>query len=64
MSPLPAEIIAVLANFAECFDKSVSDHAVILLLGAILAPGRHTVTAALRIMGCPTRSTLSISIAS
>jgi hypothetical protein len=51
MFPLPAEIIALLANFAACFDKRVWDHAVILLIGAILAPGKRTVTAALRIMG-------------
>ena len=51
MFPLPAEIIALLANFAACCDKRVWDHAVILLIGAILAPGKRTVTAALRIMG-------------
>ena len=34
-----------------CFDKRVWDHAVILLIGAILTPGKRTVTAALRIMG-------------
>ena len=51
MFPLPTEIIALLANFADCFDKRVWDHAVILLIGAILSPGKRTVTAALRIMG-------------
>ena len=51
MFPLPAEIIPLLANFAPCFDKRVWDHAVILLIGAILTPGKRTVTAALRIMG-------------
>jgi hypothetical protein len=51
MFPLPAEIIALLANFADCFDKHVWNHAVILLIGAILASGKRTVTAALRIMG-------------
>ena len=51
MFPLPAEIIALLANFAACFDQRVWDHAVILVIGAILTPGKRTVTAALRIMG-------------
>lgn len=51
MFPLPPEIIALLANFAPVFDKRVWEHAVILLVGAILAPGKRTVTSALRIMG-------------
>ena len=51
MFPLPPEIITLLANFAPVFDKRVWEHAVILLIGAILAPGKRTVTAALRIMG-------------
>jgi DDE superfamily endonuclease len=51
MFPLPPEIISLLANFAPVFDKRVWDHAVILLVGAILSPGKRTVTAALRIMG-------------
>ena len=51
MFPLPAEIITLLANFAVCFDKRVWEHAVILVIGAILTPGKRTVTAALRIMG-------------
>jgi hypothetical protein len=51
MFPLPPEIIALLANFAPVFDKRVWEHAMILLVGAILALGKRTVTAALRIMG-------------
>jgi len=51
MFPLPPEIISLLANFAPVFDKRVWEHAVVLLIGAILAPGKRTVTAALRIMG-------------
>ena len=53
MFPLPAEIITLFANFAACFDKRVWDHAVILVIGAILTPGKRTVTAVLRIMGRP-----------
>jgi hypothetical protein len=51
MFPLPPEIISLLANFASVFDKRVWEHAVVLLIGAILTPGKRTVTAALRIMG-------------
>ncbi len=37
--------------FAPLFSNPVFKHAQVLLLGAILAPGKRTVTAALRIMG-------------
>ena len=37
--------------FAPLFSKRVFLHATVLLIGAILAPGRRTVTAALRVMG-------------
>jgi DDE superfamily endonuclease len=51
MPPLPEAIILVLAPFARLFSHRVWDHAQLLLLGAILAPGPHTVTTALRAMG-------------
>jgi DDE superfamily endonuclease len=51
MPPLPEAIILVLAPFAPLFSHRVWDHAQLLLLGAILAPGPHTVTTALRAMG-------------
>lgn len=51
MVPLPCEIIPLVANFAPLFSKRVWAHAVVLLIGAILTPGKRTVTAALRIMG-------------
>jgi hypothetical protein len=51
MLTLPAEYITILASFASVFSKRVWKKAQILLLGAILAPGQRTVTAALRIMG-------------
>lgn len=41
----------VLHPFAPLFSKRVFPHATVLLMGAILAPGRRTVTAALRVMG-------------
>lgn len=51
MFPLPAEIIPLLAKFEPIFDKRVWKHAIVLVIGAILTPGKRTVTAALRIMG-------------
>ena len=51
MRTLPEEMIRVLAPFAPLFSESVWRHAQILLAGAILAPGRRTVSSALRVMG-------------
>jgi DDE superfamily endonuclease len=51
MPPLPDAIILVLAPFAPLFSQRVWLHAQVLLLGALLTPGAHTVTAALRAMG-------------
>src|SRR5919199_6557604 len=51
MPPLPESIILVLAPFAPLFSQRVWLHAQLLLLGAMLAPGARTVTAALRVMG-------------
>ena len=54
MLPLPEAIILVLAPFAPLFSQRVWLHAQRLLLGAMLAPGARTVTAALRVMGLAT----------
>jgi hypothetical protein len=51
MPLLPDEIIVVVAPFAPLFSHRVWLHAQFLLLGAILAPGARTVTAALKVMG-------------
>ena len=51
MPPLPEAIILVLAPFAPLFSHRVWLRAQPLLLGAMLAPGARTVTAALRVMG-------------
>jgi DDE superfamily endonuclease len=51
MPCLPEAIILVLAPFAPLFTHRVWLHAQLLLLGAILAPGARTVTAALRVIG-------------
>ncbi len=44
-------MIRLLAPFVPLFSKSVWQNAQILLMGAILAPGRRTVSSALRAMG-------------
>src|SRR5215208_2262442 len=44
-------MIQVLAPFAPLFSKSVWRHALVLLAGAIIAPGKRTVASALRTMG-------------
>jgi hypothetical protein len=41
----------VLAHFAPLFSKRVWIHAQVLWIGAILAPGKRTVTSALKVMG-------------
>jgi DDE superfamily endonuclease len=43
--------ISLLQSFAPLFDSRVWNYAQLLLLGAILAPGKRTVTAVLRILG-------------
>ena len=51
MHTLPTTVIRVLAPLAPLFSKRVWQHAQVLLAGAILAPGRRTVSSALRAMG-------------
>jgi DDE superfamily endonuclease len=51
MRDLPAAIITVLRHFELVFSERVWEWAKVLLVGAILAPGRRTVTAALRVLG-------------
>lgn len=51
MPTLPDDIITVLAAFAPLFTARTFAHVQVLLIGAILTPGRRTVTAALRAMG-------------
>ena len=44
-------LLSVLSLFAPLFSHRVWDSAMVLLVGAILAPGKRTVTAILRVMG-------------
>jgi hypothetical protein len=56
MPTLPPAMVAMLAPFAPLFSRRVGPHAVVLVVGPLLAPGKRTVTAALRMMGLePTR---------
>src|SRR6266487_4924566 len=51
MRDLPSAIIHVLRHFELAFSERVWEWAKVLLIGAILAPGNRTVTAALRVIG-------------
>ena len=48
---MPCEFVALMVAFAPLFSKPVFQHAQLLLMGAILSPGKRTVTQALRVMG-------------
>ena len=56
MGPLPPTIIQSMSSFAPLFSARVWPHAQVLLTGAILAPGKRTVRALLRVMGLDHRS--------
>src|SRR5918911_5707327 len=51
MPTLPAELAFVILAFRPLFSRRVWICAHVLLIGAILAPGKRTVTSALRVMG-------------
>jgi DDE superfamily endonuclease len=51
MRTLPPKMVQALAPFTPLFSKRVWRHAQLLLVGAILAPGRRTVSSTLRAMG-------------
>ena len=51
MLTLPSEFTSIIVAFAPLFFNGVWRCAHILLIGAILAPGKRTVTSALRVMG-------------
>jgi hypothetical protein len=48
---MPCEFVARIGAFAPLFSKSVFQHVHVLPVGAILSPGKRTVTQALRVMG-------------
>ncbi len=49
--PLPACLLPRLLAFADLFTRPTWSRALLLLAGAVLAPGKRTVTAMLRILG-------------
>lgn len=51
MPSLPVERIVLLAPFAQLFAEPVWRHAQVLVVGAILAPGKRTVRSCLRGLG-------------
>ncbi len=51
MLTVPSEIMTVLSVFAPVFSERVWDWVQVLVIGAILAPGKRTVTSVLRVMG-------------
>jgi DDE superfamily endonuclease len=51
MPSLPPEMIVVFAPFAQLFSDRVWVQAQVLVLGALLAPGKRTVSSCLRVMG-------------
>lgn len=51
MVTLPADIMIVLGYFAQAFSERTWDWVQVLVVGAILAPGKRTVTSVLRVMG-------------
>lgn len=51
MLTLPIEFTQLIMTFAPLFSRRVWPHVVVLMVGAILAPGKRTVTAALQVMG-------------
>src|SRR5881397_3578462 len=51
MLSLPIAFTSAIGVFAPVFSRPVWQHVKVLLTGAVLAPGKRTVTAILRIMG-------------
>jgi hypothetical protein len=47
----PTILVSWLAVFRPCFTAPVWNHVLVLVVGAVLAPGKRTVTQALRVMG-------------
>jgi len=51
MLVVPKEFANLMTTFAPLFTKRVWQHVQVLLVGAILSPGKRTITAVLRVMG-------------
>src|SRR5712692_842760 len=51
MLPLPKPYSTLISLFAPHFSKRIWKHALVLVIGALVAPHKRTVTACLRILG-------------
>jgi DDE superfamily endonuclease len=51
MLAVPVTLTRLIVKFAPVFSKRVWEHVQVLVVGALLAPGKRTVTAVLRVMG-------------
>lgn len=51
MQTVPVTLARLIVKFVPMFSKRVWDHAQVLVVGALLAPGKRTVSAVLRVMG-------------
>jgi DDE superfamily endonuclease len=51
MLPLPSEFLAVIIPYTRLFSRRVFAHVQLLVVGALLAPGKRTITSVLRIVG-------------
>ena len=60
MLTLPDAIIGLLMPFSILFHRSTWEKAQILLIGAILSPGKRTVTSALRVMGLTEKANFAL----
>src|SRR5919205_1045768 len=61
MLSLPIAFSSAIGVFAPVFSRPVWQHVKVLLSGAVLAPGKRTVTALLQIMGRSTASDFQTS---
>lgn len=48
---MPVALTELIVRFASLFSKRVWEHVEVLVVGALLAPGKRTVTAVLRVLG-------------
>jgi hypothetical protein len=51
MLTVPVALTRLIVKFAPLFSKRIWEHVQVLIVGALLAPGKRTVTAVLRVMG-------------
>ena len=51
MLTIPVALTRLIVKFAPLFSKRVWEHVQVLVVGALLTPGKRTVTAILRVMG-------------